>query len=79
MTTLAEIEDAIGELPADQRWELFGTLKARLLGENGPMPEPRDFPPAQVRAWIEEDEADLRRLRQEWAAAGLDENGRPRR
>ena len=69
MTTLADVEKAADALPAEQKWELLGFLKSRLVGENEPIPEPRRFSREQIQAWIDEDEEDMRRLREEWAAA----------
>ena len=77
VSTFAEIEEAIKQLPVTERWELLGMLKASLLGENLPIPEPRELPQGQIQAWVDEDEADMEALRREWAAAGRDENGKP--
>ena len=62
MTTLAEIEAAAYALPPEQKQELLLFLVARLRAEGTPLPEPRKFPRQQIAAWIEEDEADMRRF-----------------
>jgi len=76
VTTLAEIEAAADALPAEEQWELFGFLKARLLaGKNGPIPEPRRFTREQVAAWTARDEEEMRKLREEEAAAAREGSG----
>ncbi|WP_395735200.1 hypothetical protein [Prosthecobacter sp.] len=62
MSTLAEIEQAAGELPPEQQQELLLFLAARLHGRGGALPPPRDIPREQIEKWIEEDEAGHRRF-----------------
>jgi len=63
MMTLAEIEHAAGELPAEKRTELSLFLAESLRRENAPLPEPRLFSDAQLQAWLDEDEEAMRRFR----------------
>jgi len=62
MTTLSDIEKAADALPAEQKQELLLFLAARLREQRGDLPEPRRFASKQVTAWINEDEADMRRF-----------------
>jgi hypothetical protein len=62
MSTLAEIEAAADILPPEQKQELLLFLVTRLRAEGAPLPELRKFPRQQIAAWVEEDEADMRRL-----------------
>ena len=62
MSTLAEIEAAADALPPEQKQELLVFLAARLRAHGAGLPEPRTFPPERIAAWIEEDEADMRRF-----------------
>jgi hypothetical protein len=64
MSTLAEIEAAADALPPEQKQELLLFLAARLRAHGPPLPEPRKFSREQIEGWIEEDEADMRRLRE---------------
>lgn len=63
MSTLPEIEAAADALPAEQKQQLLVFLAARLRAERSRLPEPRQFPSEKLAAWIAEDEADLRMLR----------------
>jgi len=63
MSTLAEIEAAADALSPEQKQELLLFLVARLRG-SGTLPEPRKFSRGQIDAWVEEDEQDMRRLRE---------------
>jgi hypothetical protein len=65
MSTLAEIEAAAEALPPEQKHELLLFLAARLRAAGARLPEPRKFAPEQVAAWVHEDEADLRRFRED--------------
>jgi hypothetical protein len=64
MSTLAEIESAVDALPPAQKQELLLFLVARLRAQ-GDLPAPRQFTGQQIQAWIAEDEADMKRLRDE--------------
>jgi hypothetical protein len=63
MSTLDEIERAAEALPASEKQELMLFLAKCLRVEGGPLPEPRDLTPEEMKSWIQEDEADLRRFR----------------
>lgn len=63
MKTLAEIECAIEELPTAQKTELLLFVAQSLRKEQAPLPEPRLFSEAQLRAWMDEDEEAMRRFR----------------
>jgi hypothetical protein len=65
MSTLAEIEKAAEKLPREQKQELMRFLGAQLLAERANLPEPRQFSREQVQSWITEDEADLKRFREQ--------------
>lgn len=62
MSTLREIETAADVLPPEQKQELLLFLAMRLRAEGAPPPKPRKFSREQMAAWIEEDEADVRRF-----------------
>ncbi len=62
MRTLAEIEAAADQLPAEQQQELLLFLAARLHTSNGPLPPPRDISLETIQGWIAEDEAGHRRF-----------------
>ncbi len=61
--TLREIETAADALPPEQKQELLLFLAARLRARPGILPTPRMFTPEQMKAWINADEADMQRLR----------------
>ncbi len=63
MNTLVEIERAVGELPSSQKTELLLFVAQSLREEQAPLPEPRLISDDQLRAWLDEDEAALRRFR----------------
>ena len=63
MKTLVEIERAVEELPAAQKMELLPFVAKSLREEQAPLPEPRLFSDEQLRAWMDEDEAAMRRFR----------------
>ena len=65
MSTLAEIEKAAEKLPQAQKQELMMFLGAKLRAERAGIPEPRQFSREQVQSWVAEDEADLKRLREQ--------------
>ena len=64
MSTLSEIEAAVEQLPPEEKQELLLFLATRLRKERGALPEPRKFAREEMAAWIAEDEADMRRLRE---------------
>jgi hypothetical protein len=64
MSTLAEIEVAADQLLPEEKQELLLFLATRLRAERGSLPEPRKFTKEEMEAWIDEDEADMRRLRE---------------
>jgi hypothetical protein len=63
MSTLAEIEAAAEALPPEQKQELFLFLAARLR-DAGQLPTPRELSQEQIEAWIADDEAGMRRFRE---------------
>ena len=63
MKTLDEIERAAEGLPSAQKSELLLFLAESLRKEQAPLPEPRLFSPAQLQAWMDEDEEDMRKFR----------------
>ena len=65
MVTLAAIEAAAVSLSPAEKQELMLFLASRLRAEGAMLPEPRVFPADEMSRWIEEDEADLRRLREQ--------------
>jgi len=65
MSSLAEIEQAAAALSPQQQQELMLFLGARLRAERAGLPEPRQFSREQVRSWVAEDEADLKRFREQ--------------
>lgn len=65
MSTLAEIEQAVEKLPMQQQQELMLFLGAKLRAERTSLPGPRRFSREQVQSWMAEDEADLKRFREQ--------------
>lgn len=63
MKTLAEIERAVEDLPPAQKAELLLFLARSLRSQQAPLPEPRSFSDTQLSAWMDQDEAELRRFR----------------
>jgi hypothetical protein len=63
MSTFQEILSAAWRLPADERQRLLISLAESLRAEGRSLPAPRSFTPAEIRAWIEEDERDLAEFR----------------
>lgn len=65
MSTITEIEDAVGKLSEDERAELLlriaDSLQLRIA-----TPEPRIFSKEQIDAWVEEDERSMRELEEKW-------------
>jgi hypothetical protein len=65
MVTLADIEAAAVSLSPAEKQELMLFLASRLRAEGAILPERRVFSADEMARWIEEDEADLRRLREQ--------------
>lgn len=65
MSTLAEIENAAEALSVEQKQELFLFLAARLRAGAGQTPPPREFSQEQIEGWMADDEAGMRRFREE--------------
>lgn len=63
MSTLMEIESAAAALSAGEKAELLLFVAGQLRSEQAPLPEPRLFTPEELQAWMDEDEADMRRFR----------------
>lgn len=62
MKSLGEIERAAEQLPNAQQTELLYFLAQRLDQASAPPPPPREFSAEQMRRWMDEDEADMRRF-----------------
>ncbi len=65
MVTLAEIESAAAGLSPAEKQELMLFLASRLRAEGAALPEPRTFTSEEMTGWIAEDEADMRRIREQ--------------
>ena len=65
MVTLADIEAAAVSLSPAEKQELMLFLASRLRAEGAKLPEPRVFSADEMGRWIAEDEADMRRLREQ--------------
>ncbi|MCI0536151.1 MAG: hypothetical protein L0Z50_13075 [Verrucomicrobiales bacterium] len=63
LKTLVEIERAVEELSSSQKTELLLFVAQSLRGEQATLPDPRLFSDEQLRAWMDEDEAAMRRFR----------------
>ena len=63
MRTLAEIESVVDAMTLQDKQELLLFLAARLRGQAGPLPAARRFSSERISAWIAEDEAEMRRFR----------------
>jgi hypothetical protein len=64
MTNLTEIEAAAGSLSPADKQQLLLFLAASLRNSRRQTPEPRLFVREQLAAWIDEDDADMRRFRE---------------
>lgn len=62
MKTLAEIENAAKQLTGAEQTELLYFLAQRLGDTSLPLPEPHEFSAEQLKQWMDEDEADMRRF-----------------
>jgi hypothetical protein len=63
MSTLVEIEAAARQLSSEEKQRLLVLVAQSLRAEGRPLPEPRRFSDEELKAWMDEDEADLRSLR----------------
>lgn len=63
MSSLAEIQAAADALAPEEKQELILFLATRLRRSGVKLPPPRKFSSEQIAAWIAEDEAEMRRLR----------------
>lgn len=63
MSTLTEVESVVKQLPPADKQKLLVFLAESLRTEGRPLPEPRHFAADELRSWIQEDERDLRELR----------------
>jgi hypothetical protein len=61
MSRLDEIEAAAAQLLTEQQQELVLFIVRRLRA-GGALPAPRLFSEEQLKTWMDEDEADMRRL-----------------
>jgi hypothetical protein len=64
MRTFAEIKEEVAQLPPDEQSRLLAFLLGR-LNLLAKIPPPRHFTLEQMKAWIAEDEEDMRRFREE--------------
>ena len=64
MNSLAEIQAAADTLAPEEKQQLILFLATRLRSSGVKLPPPRKFSPEQIAAWIAEDEAEMRRLRE---------------
>jgi hypothetical protein len=64
MSTLVEIADAARKLTPDERRQLLLQLAESLRAEHQPLPPPRKFSREEMQAWMDEDEADMKRFRE---------------
>ena len=60
MSTLTEIELAARRLSPAEKQQLLVFVAESLRAHNVPLPQPRLFSPAQMQAWMDEDERDLK-------------------
>jgi hypothetical protein len=65
MGTLTEIEVAAAALTPVEKQELMLFLAARLRTEGAKLPDPRQFSREEITSWINEDEADMQRFREQ--------------
>jgi hypothetical protein len=63
MSTLPEIEAAVESLTPQDKQQLLLFLAARLRAQSGSMPPVRRFTREQISGWIDEDDEEMRRLR----------------
>ncbi|MDB5172755.1 MAG: hypothetical protein JWN51_1528 [Phycisphaerales bacterium] len=56
MSTLVEIERAASRLTPGEKQQLLLSVAKSLGAEGLLLPEPRQFSPAEMQAWLDEDE-----------------------
>ncbi|MDB6057804.1 MAG: hypothetical protein JWO95_1648 [Verrucomicrobiales bacterium] len=64
MSTLAEIEQAAEKLPLQEKTELLRFMLRIVPVDQSQLPEARVFSKEEVQGWLEEDEASMRRFRE---------------
>ena len=64
VSTLEEIEAAAEALSPEEKQRLMLFLATRMRAHGLAMPEPQKFSREQMKDWIAEDEADMRRFQQ---------------
>jgi hypothetical protein len=64
VSTLSEIEKAVDGLSLVEKQRLVLFLVSRLRAQGQPLPPPRSFTRQQIEAWIAEDEAELRDVKE---------------
>jgi hypothetical protein len=63
MSTLVEIEAAVRGLNPSDKQRLLVLIAQSLRSEGRDLPPPRQFTEDEMRRWMDEDEADLKKLR----------------
>lgn len=63
MSTLAEIEEAAGVLPVEQKQRLVAFLLTGLRKDGAKLPPPRDISKATIEQWVAEDEEGFRKFK----------------
>lgn len=63
MSTLAEIEEAAGVLPIEQKQRLVAFLLAGLRKDGAKLPPPRDISKATIEQWVADDEEGFRKFK----------------
>lgn len=64
MSSVAEITSAIRELTPAERSELLLRIAEMIRAEGIPLPSPRDLSVEQMQRWIDEDEREMREIRE---------------
>ena len=65
MSTLMEVEQAAVKLPAEEQQRLLRFLLRVVPVNEAELPEPRIFSSEEIQGWLAEDEAGMRRFREE--------------
>ena len=65
MSTLMEIEQAAVKLPAEEQEQLLRFLLRIVPVNETALPRPSNFSEEEIRGWLAEDVASMRRLREE--------------
>jgi len=65
MITMLEIQTSALKLPASDRQRLLLLLAESLRQEGQKLPPPRRFSLEEMQGWIEEDDASMKRLRED--------------